>query len=279
MSVAVVAACAVVAAAASAGMPSVVRRLPEPPPPDEPAQDPPAEVAEGAAEPDATVPPEDPPRRRPRRPVPDFSLWGMHAREREKEPYADLAAVPHLAWGCAVAGAVLGALVGWRGGWDPALAVVLPVVPVGIAVAVIDWRTRLIPTRLVLPATAYVVLAGLVIWAVTGDRADLLRAVIGLVVVRSCFWVFWFIRAAGMGFGDVRLSALLGFVLGYLGAGALVFGIWIGFLAFGLPGVLLALLKRNYQLLRVPFPFGPFMLIGGVVGILCGQSVMSGIYG
>jgi leader peptidase (prepilin peptidase) / N-methyltransferase len=272
----VVAACAAAAAVVSAGVPSVVRRLPEPPPPAVAEQDGPVEVSEVT---DVPAPPADPPRRGPRRPVPDFSLWGMHAREREKETYAELAGAAHLGWGCAIAGAVLGALVGWRVGWHPALAVALPVVPVGIAIAVIDWRTRLIPTRLVLPATAYVVLAGLVIWAVTGDRTDLLRAVVGLVVVRSCFWLFWFIRAAGMGFGDVRLSALLGFVLGYLGAGALFFGIWIGFLAFGLPGVLLALLRRNYQLLRVPFPFGPFMLIGGVVGILCGQQVMSGIYG
>jgi leader peptidase (prepilin peptidase)/N-methyltransferase len=211
--------------------------------------------------------------------VPDFSLWGMHAREREKEPYRDLAAVPHLALGCAIACAVLGLLVGWKIGWHPALAVVLPVVPVGVAVAVIDWRTRLIPSRLVLPATAYVVVAGLVIWGVTGDRADLVRAVVGLVVVRSIFWVLWFIRAAGMGFGDVRLSALIGFVLGYASAGALFFGVWIGFFAFVLPGVVLAIVKRTYQLMRVPFPFGPFMLIGAVLGILVGQPVMVALTG
>ncbi|HEY3528364.1 MAG TPA: A24 family peptidase [Nocardioides sp.] len=270
MSVALVVVCAAAAAVASAAVPAVVRRLPEPPPPDAPEQDAPADAATAAV---------DPPRRKPRRPVPDFSLWGMHAREREKEPYIDLAAVPHLAWGCAIAGAVLGALVGWRIGWHAALAITLPVVPVGVAIAVVDWRTRLIPSRLVLPATAYVVACGLVIWPITGDRTDLVRAVVSLVVVRSLFWIFWFIHTIGMGFGDVRLSALIGFLLGYLSPGALVFGIWIGFVAFSLPGVVLALVKRNYQLLRVPFPFGPFMLLGAVIGVLAGQPAMAGLTG
>jgi len=187
--------------------------------------------------------------------------------------------VPHLAVGAAVAGAAVGALMGWALGWHPALAVALPVVPVGVMIAVVDWRSRYIPNRLVLPATAYVVAAGLVIWAVTGDGSDLLRAAVGLVVVRSLFWVAWFIRAAGMGFGDVRLSALLGFVLGYVGLGAVIVGVWLGFFSFVLPGVVLALAKRDYELLRVPFPFGPFMLIGAVVGLVVGQPLMTAAYG
>lgn len=261
-----VVACALAAGAASAFAPQVIRRLPEPPPRPEP------EAPE--AEPSTA----DPPRRRPRR-VPDFSLWGMHAQEREKEPFAEMARVPHLAVGAAVAGAVVGAVVGWALGWHPALAVALPVVPVGVMIAVVDWRSRYIPNRLVLPATAYVVAAGLVIWAVTGDGSDLLRAAIGLVVVRSLFWVAWFIRAAGMGFGDVRLSALLGFVLGYAGLGAVIVGVWLGFFSFVLPGVVLALAKRDYEFLRVPFPFGPFMLIGAVVGLVVGQPLMAAAYG
>src|SRR5262249_15597926 len=147
---------------------------------------------------------------RPRRQVPDFSLWGMHAREREKEPYAQMASVRHLALGSAIAGFVVGAVVAWAGGGEPALAVARPGVPVGVMIAVVDWRSRYIPNRLVLPATAYVIVAGLVIWAITQDGSDLVRAAISLVVVRSVFRLAWSVRAAGMGFGDVRLSALLG---------------------------------------------------------------------
>ena len=41
-----------------------------------------------------------------------------------------------------------------------------------------------------------------------------------LVAVRSFFWVLWFVRSAGMGFGDVRLAALVGLVLGWVGLGS-----------------------------------------------------------
>ena len=144
---------------------------------------------------------------------------------------------------------------------------------------VIDWRTRYIPTRLVLPATAYVLLAGVVLWLTLGARTELVRGLVGLVVVRSLFWVMWRIYAGGMGFGDVRLGALLGFVLGFLGPGELFFGVWSGFLVFSLPGSLVALARWNYQLMRVGFPFGPFMLIGGLLGIFLGQPAVDAIYG
>jgi leader peptidase (prepilin peptidase)/N-methyltransferase len=222
---------------------------------------------------------DDPAARRPRRPVPDFSLWGMHAVERDKEPYREMGRVRGLLLGCVLACAVVGGLLGWWIGADPALAVVVPVVPVGVAIAVVDWRARLVPNRLVLPATAYVVAAGLAVWAVTGEHDDLLRAAVSLAAVRSLFWVMWFIRAAGMGFGDVRLSALIGFVLGWLGPAEVFFGVWIGFLVFGLPGVLVSLAKRDYRLMRVPFPFGPFMLVGALLGVFLGQPVIDALYG
>jgi leader peptidase (prepilin peptidase)/N-methyltransferase len=289
VSAAVAGLCAAAAGVAGAFVPVVVRRLPEPAP--EPASDPAPEPASDPA-PEPETPSEDTgpdqdaaettaaePVRKPKRPLPDFSLWGMHAQEREKEPYRELADVPHLALGCAIASALVGALLGWKFGWYPILALVIPPIPVCVAIAVVDWRTRYIPSWLVLPATAYAVVAGLVLWAAVGDRTDLVRGVVGLAVVRSFFWVMWFIRAAGMGFGDVRLAALLGFVLGYLGWGQLIFGVWIGFIAFGLPGILVSIAKRDLRLLRVPFPFGPFMLIGALVGVFLGQPVMNAIYG
>jgi leader peptidase (prepilin peptidase)/N-methyltransferase len=277
VSVLVAAVCAIGAAAGGAAVPWVIRQLPEPAPEPEPEPEEEAGTVEDVE--DVEDVEEAPAPRRQRRPVPDFSLWGMHAIEREKEPYPEMGAVPHLLVGSVLVCAVVGGLLGWWLGADPALAIVLPVVPVGVAIAVVDWRARLVPNRLVLPATAYVIVAGLVIWAVTSDHTDLVRAAVSLAVVRSFFWVMWFIRAAGMGFGDVRLSALLGFVLGWIGPGEVFFGVWIGFLVFGLPGLLVALAKRDYRLMRVPFPFGPFMLVGALLGVFLGQPVVDALYG
>ena len=284
MSLAVAAGCAVAAGVAGWFVPVVVRRLPEPEP--EPEPGPGSEPETGPVpEPgtEQTTGPETPasegPAGRPRKPVPDFSLWGMHAIEREKELYRDIAELPGLALGCAIASALVAGVLGWKYGWYPVLAVVLPPVPVCVAVAVLDWRTRYIPTRLVLPATAYVLLAAVVLWLTSGAGTELVRGLIGLVVVRSFFWVLWFVRAAGMGFGDVRLAALLGLLLGFLGPMELFLGIWLGFLAFSLPGVLLALVKWDYRLMRVPFPFGPFMVVGALLGVLLGQPVADAVYG
>ena len=61
-------------------------------------------------------------------------------------------------------------------------------------------------------------------------------ASICLLVVRTVFWLLWFIRQAGMGFGDVRLSALLGCALGYVGGGPLLDRPLLGVPALRRPG-------------------------------------------
>ena len=192
--------------------------------------------------------------------------------EDPKPSYVDVGSRPGLVWRCALAGVLVGAVVGSVIGWDWWLVALVPLVPVCVALAVVDWHTRLLPSRIVLPATAYVLVVAVVGWALSGDPADLVRAAIGLAVSRSVYWLLWFIHSAGMGFGDVRLAALLGFALGHVGWGELAVGMYAGFLVFGLPGLLLALVKWDRSLLKTAFPFGPFMLVGALVGLLTGPA-------
>ena len=193
------------------------------------------------------------------------------AEDAEPKPaYAEIGARTGLGWRTALASAVAACLVAIAVGPDWWLAVLVPLVPVCAALAVVDWHTKLLPTRIVLPATAYAVVAGVVGWAATGETTDLLRAALGLVLARSFFWLLWFVHSAGMGFGDVRLAALLGVALGHLGWAELVVGLYAGFLVFGLPGLLLAIVRRDRRLLRSPFPFGPFMVAGALVGVVAG---------
>ena len=196
-----------------------------------------------------------------------------HAHEGPKEPYAAMATLPWLRVTAVVAAAVSGGLVGLSTGWTWSLLLLLPLVPVGVALAVVDWRTRLLPSRIVLPATAVgLVLVG-VVWLVDRDTDAVVRALLGLVVGRSVFWLLWRIRSSGMGFGDVRLAALLGLALGHLGWGQLVVGLYAGFLLFGVPGLLLAILRRDRAVLRTAYPFGPFLLAGALVGVLAGAAL------
>jgi leader peptidase (prepilin peptidase)/N-methyltransferase len=197
--------------------------------------------------------------------------------EPPKVLYVDLAASSALRlWGPVVSAAVAAAL-GARLGWGHDLLVAVPVVPVGVALGYIDWRTRLLPRLLVLPATAVVVVAGFVGWAVTGSADDLVRAGVGMAATFGLYWLLWWVHASGMGFGDVRLSALLGFALGHVGWSELAVGVYLPFLLLGLPGLALALVRRDRTLLKAAFPFGPAMLVGALLAVLVGEPVIAGL--
>ncbi|WP_182526668.1 prepilin peptidase [Nocardioides dongkuii] len=196
-----------------------------------------------------------------------------------KVRYAEVAARPRLAvWTTLVSG-LAGALVGHAVGWDAALVGLLPLVPVCVALAVVDLHTRLLPRVVVLPATGVLLVLAVLGAAVSGDPDPLVRAVVGMVAARSFFWVLWFVHSAGMGFGDVRLAALLGLALGHLGWAELVVGTYAGFLLFAVPGLLLAIARRDLGLLRASYPFGPAMIAGALLGVVAGPAVLDGLVG
>jgi leader peptidase (prepilin peptidase) / N-methyltransferase len=192
-----------------------------------------------------------------------------------KELYADIAARPGLAWKTALASGVSAALLGLVFGWNLSLLVVLPLVPVSVALSVIDWRTRMLPTRLIAPTYAVTLVAILVVW-LAGDRDphDLARTGLGWLIYGGMFFLLWFVYPRGLGYGDVRLSGVLGLALGWLGWAELLLGIWMGLLLGGVLGALVALLLR-----RRDNPFGPFMLFGALLGVVLGPLVTSSYYG
>jgi leader peptidase (prepilin peptidase)/N-methyltransferase len=207
-------------------------------------------------------------------PEPDEPLEPLTPDEGPKEPYADIAAHPGLTWKAASASAVACGLIGLTVGREWALLFLLPLVPVSIALSVIDWHTRLLPTRMIRPTYAGLVALVVVCWLVTRDTDDVVRAGWGFVVAGVLFFILWFVHPRGMGFGDVRLSGILGIALGYLGWGPLLVGVYAGFLLGGVGGGLLSLLRIVE---RRAFPFGPFMIVGALVGIVAGDVIWSGL--
>jgi leader peptidase (prepilin peptidase)/N-methyltransferase len=190
--------------------------------------------------------------------------------EEPKELYVDIAAAPGLRWKAAVTTAVVAGLAAARVGWAPALTFVLFLAPVGVALAVVDWRTRLLPTKVIGPSYVVVALLAALCALSDGDPHRLLRAGLGWLVAGGTFFLLWFVYPRGMGYGDVRLSGLLGISLGYLGWPQLLTGVYAAFLVGGVGGLLLSLLRIVD---RKAYPFGPFMLVGGLVGVLVGPYV------
>lgn len=193
--------------------------------------------------------------------------------------HAILAARRGLPLRCALAGLVSGGVLGvfLPAPWP--LLLWLTLVPFGILLAVVDWHTKKLPRRVVLPMTAYALVVIAVVELAAGDSGTLVRAVVGMLVARSVIWLLWFIRSAGMGFGDVRLTALLGLLLAQVGVGEAVVGLYSAFLLFGIPGVLLAIVRRDRQVLRTAYPFGPFLLAGALVGVAVGAPAWRGLMG
>ena len=180
--------------------------------------------------------------------------------------YADLARRPGLAWRLALAGLVVGAALGAVLGWSADLLVVLPVVPVGMWLSYVDWRTTFLPTRIIAPTYAVVVAAIALAALLQGDRTDAVRAAEGWAIYGGLFLVLWIITP-GFGYGDVRLSGILGLVLGWLGWSQLFVGIFAAMFLGGFGGALLTLLRivergRN--------PFGPHMLAGAALAVAFG---------
>ncbi|WP_051068600.1 prepilin peptidase [Nocardioides sp. Iso805N] len=217
--------------------------------------------------------PEPPPELLPDSPADDTPLERMLRAEGPRESYVQVGALPGLALWSALVGVVVNLAVGLRLGDHPYTWVIALLMPVLILLAVVDWRTRLLPRVVVLPVTAVLIGLTLVEWLVTRDTDVLVRTLVAMVVARSVFWVLWFIRRAGMGFGDVRLAALLGLVLGRLGWNQWLLGLYGGLVLFGIFGLTLTVVRRDRATLRKAYPFGPFMIGGTVLGVLLGGSV------
>ena len=135
----------------------------------------------------------------------------------------------------AACSAVIGGLFGLALGWTGALVYLVPLVPIGVVLLVIDWRTTLLPTRIIHPT--YVLLAVLIPLAALLDRDldSLYRAGFGWLVVGGWFWIFWWLLNA-WGFGDVRLARVLGPALGYLGWAHMLMGLALMVLLGGIGG-------------------------------------------
>ncbi len=191
-----------------------------------------------------------------------------------KELFVDIAARSGLGWKSALTAAFFGAVIGHGIGWQWALLPWVVAVPVCVALGVIDWRTKLLPNHLMLPLIAVITPLVLAIAVLDGGWDALVRTLACGVGAYLFYFVLWFINSAGLGFGDVRLSWVLGLLLGLIGVSELLFGLWVGFFLGGVLGLLMGGL-RGARKRRIPF--GPFMLLGAVLGVLYGSWALSSL--
>ena len=256
-----------------AAVPEIIERIPEPvdPPADEDTS-----LDEGAAGATGEVIAEPAPQavwERVSEPVAE-----AEAEEDPKELYAEMARLPWLRAVGALLGAAMGGLFA-AGAPDWSLLWLWPLVPVLVALSIIDARTRLLPKILVLPATLFAIVMVVIVGLATGEGDQVVRALLAMVVLRTFYWILWFIHSAGLGFGDVRYSALLGVILGWVGWGALAVASMISLLSFVIGPLVVLVVTRDTAVLKRAIAFGPFMTLGAVAGLGWGPQIAAYIWG
>ncbi len=164
-----------------------------------------------------------------------------------KPLYADLAARSRLAPKLALAGTVAGGLVGAQIGWQPVLGAWVYLAVIGVVLAYVDVQTRLLPTWVIAPSYGVVIVLLGVAALVDGEHEPLLRSGLAWLAMGGFYFAMWFIYPQGLGYGDVRLSGLLGLALGYLGWPEVLVGMYAGFLLGGVGGGLLSLSRCSTE--------------------------------
>ncbi|MEU4566473.1 A24 family peptidase [Micromonospora sp. NPDC023956] len=158
-----------------------------------------------------------------------------------------------------------GGLLGAALGAVPVLPLFLALAVLGVLLGVVDVACRRLPDQLVLPALAVTpVLLGAVALR-SGAWDDWWRGLLACLVVGLVLTGMVLLPGGGLGFGDAKVGALLGWYLGWLGWEAVVLGAVLPWLVNA--PVLLVLLATRRVGWRTALPFGPSLLAGALLAV------------
>ncbi len=149
-------------------------------------------------------------------------------------------------------------------GFDNDLILELPFVAALIALAAIDFDHKLLPNKIVYPLAAYGVIATLLV-----DQDDLVENLIAGAGAFLFLLVAVIAYPRGMGMGDVKLAGAMGLYLGLSVIPALL----VAFLSGSLVGVVI-LAREGAAGRKKAVPFGVFLALGGIVGVLAGPELI-----
>lgn len=153
--------------------------------------------------------------------------------------------------------------------FGPSLFWLMTVIGISILIAAsgIDLKIMILPDSMMYALLWLGLLASILGVGMINPTQAIVGAMVGYLSLWSVFWAFkWITGKEGMGHGDFKLLAAL--------------GAWVGALSL-LPVILLAAITGSIlgliQLRRTqesqPFPFGPFIALGGLVEWISGGAL------
>lgn len=150
--------------------------------------------------------------------------------------------------------------------WDEPVEVALGLIFVTalVAITLTDLERRVIPNRVLLVAA----IAGAIIAAV-GDPSSLPERAIAAAAAGGGLFLVALAYPRGMGLGDVKLAAVMGLFLGRNVAPAILVALFAGSVVG-----LVMIARHGAEARKRAIPFGPFLALGGIVGLLAGDQLV-----
>ena len=134
-----------------------------------------------------------------------------------------------------------------------------------IVIMVIDLEHRLILNKIVYPVAIIAIIVNLFL-----EQPDILYALIGGVIGFALLALPALVYRGGMGWGDVKMAALMGLIFGFP---QIFVAILMAIIMGGLISIILLLSrikKRNEAI-----PFGPFLSIASILTLLWGNGIFT----
>ncbi|MCK8121990.1 A24 family peptidase [Pseudoalteromonas sp. 2CM32C] len=142
-----------------------------------------------------------------------------------------------------------------------------------VALTFIDIDHMLLPDQLTLPLVWLALIAAVAGITITPSDA-IMGAAFGYLSLWSVFWLFKLLTGKeGMGYGDFKLLALFGALLGWQ---SLLTIILLSSVVGAIIGI--ALLSIQGKDKATPIPFGPYLAIAGWITLLWGNHLQSAYF-
>jgi leader peptidase (prepilin peptidase)/N-methyltransferase len=167
---------------------------------------------------------------------------------------------------------LLFAAVAWWCGLAWQLPAFLYLAAIAVALSAIDLDVKRLPDAIVLPSYVVALVLLLLPAVVEGRWLDLLHGVLTGLALFAFYFLLAVIYPAGMGFGDVKLSGVLGLYLGWVSWPLAILATFAAFLLGSVVGVVVIVRGKGGRKTKVPF--GPFMLLGTFLALFFGQPVV-----
>lgn len=124
-----------------------------------------------------------------------------------------------------------------------------------VVVSAIDIERGIIPNRIVLPATAFVLL-----FRIAFFPQHLPEWLLGTIIGGLALFLPRLLNSSSFGMGDVKLGMLIGAGLGW----GVVLALPVAFVCV-FPAALIVLMRGGLAARKTTIPFGPFLALGALI--------------